>query len=74
MFSVFAACQIDIHEKIREVLAETVRDGQNPEQPPPSRVDFINALQRRGIIDDVMKDLHFTQVDGSVKISNMYLV
>ncbi|TNN02888.1 hypothetical protein fugu_010375 [Takifugu bimaculatus] len=53
--------KIDIHGKIREVLAETARDGQDPAQPPPSRVDFINALQRRGIIDDVMKDLHFTQ-------------
>lgn len=74
MFSVSAACQIDIHGKIREVLAETARDGQDPALPPPSRVDFINALQRRGIIDDVMKDLHFTQVDGSVKISNIYLV
>lgn len=74
MFFVFATCQIDIHGKIRAVLAEAVRDGQDPTQPPPSRVDFINALQRRGIIDDMMEDLHFTQVDGSDKISNMYLV
>lgn len=66
-----SACQIDIHGKIREVLAETVRDGQDP---APSRLEFISALQRRGIIDDVMKDLHFTQVDGGVTSSNMYLV
>lgn len=44
------------------MLAETVRGDQDPAQPPPSRVDFLNALQRRGIIDDVMKDLHFAQV------------
>lgn len=72
MFSVCADCQVDIHGKIREVLAEAARDGHGPAQPPPSRVDFLNALQRRGIIDDVMKDLHFTQVAGSVEISSVY--
>lgn len=57
-----SACQMDIHGKIREVLAETVRDDQGPAHQALSEVDFLHALQRRGIIDDVMKDLHFTQV------------
>lgn len=60
--SVFSECQMDIHGKIREVLAETVRDEQGAAHRPLSEADFLCALQRRGIIDDVMKDLHFTQV------------
>lgn len=60
--SVFSERQMDIHGKIREVLAETVRDDQGAVQRPLSEADFLRALQRRGIIDDVMKDLHFTQV------------
>lgn len=60
--SVFSECQMDIHGKIRAVLAETVRDDQGPAHPPLSEADFLRALQRRGIVDDVMKDLHFTQV------------
>uniref|UniRef100_A0A8C4EJP4 Centrosomal protein of 76 kDa n=1 Tax=Dicentrarchus labrax TaxID=13489 RepID=A0A8C4EJP4_DICLA len=55
--------RMDIHGKIREVLAETVRDDQGPAHRSLSEADFLRALQRRGIIDDVMKDLHFTQVD-----------
>lgn len=61
-FLLSSECQVDIHGRIREVLAETVRGDQDPAQQPSSRVDFLNALQRRGIIDDVMKDLHFAQV------------
>lgn len=53
---------MDIHGRIREVLAETVREDQGAVQRPLSEADFLRALQRRGIIDDVMKDLHFTQV------------
>lgn len=53
---------MDIHGKIREVLSETVRDDQDQAHRPLSEVDFLSALQRRGIIDDVMKELHFTQV------------
>lgn len=53
---------MDIHGKIREVLAQTVRDDQGPSHRGLSEADFLHALQRRGIIDDVMKDLHFTQV------------
>ncbi|XP_075952752.1 centrosomal protein of 76 kDa isoform X2 [Anarhichas minor] len=53
--------KMDIHGRIREVLAETVRDVQGPAHRPLSETDFLHALQRRGIIEDVMKDLHFTQ-------------
>lgn len=53
---------MDIHGRIREVLAETVKDDQGSAHRPLSEADFVRALQRRGIIDDVMKDLHFTQV------------
>ncbi|XP_074540335.1 centrosomal protein of 76 kDa [Halichoeres trimaculatus] len=53
--------KMDIHGKIREVLAETTRDDQGKgKYPPLSEVDFLNALQHRGIIDDVMKELHFS--------------
>lgn len=54
---------MDIHGKIREVLAETVRGDQGPAHQSLSEADFLRALQSRGIVDDVMKDLHFTQVD-----------
>lgn len=62
VYSVFSGYQMDIHGKIREVLAETVRDDRSPAHRSLSEADFLRALQRRGIIDDVMKDLHFTQV------------
>lgn len=58
-----SACQMDIHGKIREVLAETVRDDQSSARQSLSQGDFLRALQRRGVIDDMMKDLHFTQVE-----------
>ncbi|XP_076592401.1 centrosomal protein of 76 kDa isoform X2 [Chaetodon auriga] len=53
--------KMNIHGKIQEVLAETVRNDQGPAHRSLSEADFLRALQRRGIIDDVMKDLHFTQ-------------
>lgn len=53
---------MDIHGKIREVLAATVREEQGPAGRPLSETDFLQALQRRGIIEDVMKGLHLTQV------------
>ncbi|KAM4735064.1 centrosomal protein of 76 kDa [Anableps anableps] len=53
--------RMDIHGRIREVLAETIKDDQSSALRPLSEADFVRALQRRGIIDDVMKDLHFTQ-------------
>ncbi|XP_067305275.1 centrosomal protein of 76 kDa [Pseudorasbora parva] len=57
--------KMDIHGKIRDVLAETVRDNGQHGQRSLSEEDFIHALQRRGIVDDVMKDLHFTNADVS---------
>lgn len=51
---------MNIHGKIQEVLAETARADHSSERL--SEEDFRHALQRRGIIDDVMKDLHFHQV------------
>ncbi|CAN9514046.1 unnamed protein product [Ophioblennius macclurei] len=53
--------KMDIHGKIREVLAETLRDHPGSAQHDLTESDFLLALQRRGIIDDIMKDLHFTQ-------------
>nr|XP_040020185.1 centrosomal protein of 76 kDa isoform X2 [Gasterosteus aculeatus aculeatus] len=53
--------KMDIHGKIREVLAATVREEQGPAGRPLSETDFLQALQRRGIIEDVMKGLHLTQ-------------
>ncbi|XP_060905695.1 centrosomal protein of 76 kDa [Labrus mixtus] len=53
--------KMDIHGRIREVLAETVKDDRGQAHRPLSEVDFLHALQRRGIVDDVMKDLHFTK-------------
>ncbi|XP_034467299.1 centrosomal protein of 76 kDa isoform X1 [Hippoglossus hippoglossus] len=50
-----------IRGKIREVLAENVRDDQGRSHQSLSEADFLSALQNRGIIDDVMKDLHFNQ-------------
>lgn len=67
--SVFFRCQMDIHGKIREVLAETLRDDQDPPNQPLSEADLLRALQRRGIIDDLMKDLHFTQVSQHLAAS-----
>lgn len=62
VYSVFSGDQMDIHGKIQEVLAETLRDDQGPAHRTLSETDFLCALRRRGIVDDVMKDLHFTQV------------
>lgn len=59
---VFSCYQMDIHGRIREVLADIVRDDQGPAHQSLSEADLLRALQRRGIIDDVMKDLHFNQV------------
>ncbi|XP_056618560.1 centrosomal protein of 76 kDa [Triplophysa dalaica] len=57
--------KVDIHGKIRDVLAETVRGDGHHGQRSLSDEDFIHALQRRGIVDDVMKDLSFTNVFAS---------
>uniref|UniRef100_A0A3P8W8W3 Centrosomal protein of 76 kDa n=1 Tax=Cynoglossus semilaevis TaxID=244447 RepID=A0A3P8W8W3_CYNSE len=59
--------RMDIHGKIREVLADTVRDGQRSASQSVSEADFLRALQSRGIIDDVMKDLSFPQTNGKLE-------
>lgn len=55
-------CQMDIHGKIREVLAETLKDDNSPAHRPLTESDFLHALQQRGIIDDVMKNMNINQV------------
>ncbi|XP_066184825.1 centrosomal protein of 76 kDa isoform X2 [Sylvia atricapilla] len=51
--------KMDVHGRIREVLAETVREELAPEHQQLSTEDLIKALRQRGIIDDVMKELKF---------------
>ncbi|KAJ8288504.1 hypothetical protein COCON_G00011630 [Conger conger] len=53
--------RMDIHGKIRDVLAETVRQELGTGHRPLSEEDFLRALQHRGIVDEVMRDLHFSQ-------------
>ncbi|XP_026781878.3 centrosomal protein of 76 kDa isoform X1 [Pangasianodon hypophthalmus] len=49
--------KMDIQGKIREVLAEAVRcEGEHP----VSEEDLLISLQRRGIVEDAMKHLTFT--------------
>nr|XP_014426171.1 centrosomal protein of 76 kDa isoform X2 [Pelodiscus sinensis] len=50
---------MDVHGRIREVLAETIREELAPEHQQLSAEDLMKALRRRGIIDDVMKELTF---------------
>ncbi|XP_028986079.1 centrosomal protein of 76 kDa isoform X2 [Betta splendens] len=57
--------KMDIHGKIREVLAEVVKDEGGSAHQSLSEADLLRALHRRGIIDDVMKDLPFTQAEHS---------
>nr|XP_042699052.1 centrosomal protein of 76 kDa isoform X4 [Chrysemys picta bellii] len=51
--------RMDVHGRIREVLAETIREELAPEHQQLSAEDLMKALRRRGIIDDVMKELTF---------------
>lgn len=53
---------MDIHGKIREVLAETLKEDRSPADQPLTESDFLHALQQRGIIDDVMKSININQV------------
>lgn len=53
---------MDIHGKIREVLAETLKEDRSPAHRPLTESDFLLALQQRGIIDDVMKNININQV------------
>ncbi|XP_056330786.1 centrosomal protein of 76 kDa isoform X1 [Danio aesculapii] len=57
--------KMDIHGKIRDVLTETVKGDGHHKQCLLSEEDFMHALQRRGIVNDVMKDLHFTNMSNS---------
>ncbi|XP_061450875.1 centrosomal protein of 76 kDa isoform X2 [Rhineura floridana] len=50
---------MDVHSRIREVLAETIREELAPQYQQLSQEDLMKALIRRGIIDDVMKELSF---------------
>uniref|UniRef100_A0A9L0J7G0 CEP76 N-terminal domain-containing protein n=1 Tax=Equus asinus TaxID=9793 RepID=A0A9L0J7G0_EQUAS len=54
--------KMDVHGRIREILAETIREELAPDQQQLSTEDLIKALRRRGIIDDVMKELNFVTV------------
>ncbi|EMP33442.1 Centrosomal protein of 76 kDa [Chelonia mydas] len=56
--------RMDVHGRIREVLAETIREELAPEHQQLSAEDLMKALRRRGIIDDVMKELTFVTVLG----------
>ncbi|KAM9024405.1 centrosomal protein of 76 kDa isoform 2-T2 [Ara ararauna] len=58
--------KMDVHGRIREVLAETIREELAPEHQQLSTEDLIKALRQRGIIDDVMKELKFV-TDGNEK-------
>lgn len=58
---------MDVHGRIREVLAETVREELAPEQQQLSTEDLIRALRQRGIIDDVMKELKFVTVSSFLR-------
>ncbi|KAG9479092.1 hypothetical protein GDO78_012642 [Eleutherodactylus coqui] len=54
---------VNVHSKIREVLAETLKDEIGDESPNLSEDDLMKALRRRGILDDFMKELHLLE-DG----------
>ncbi|RMC15599.1 hypothetical protein DUI87_07801 [Hirundo rustica rustica] len=56
--------KMDVHGRIREVLAETIREELAPEHQQLSTEDMIKALRQRGIVDDVMKELKFVTVLG----------
>ncbi|CAL8286910.1 unnamed protein product [Merluccius merluccius] len=53
--------KMDVQGKIRQVLSETLKDDLGAGPQTFSEGDFLRALQRRGIIDDVMRDLQWTQ-------------
>nr|XP_033790012.1 centrosomal protein of 76 kDa isoform X2 [Geotrypetes seraphini] len=50
---------MDVHGRIREVLAETLHEELGLESQHLSEEDLMKALRRRGIIDDVVKELNF---------------
>ncbi|XP_068048913.1 centrosomal protein of 76 kDa isoform X2 [Anomalospiza imberbis] len=62
--------KMDVHGRIREVLAETIREELAPEHQQVSTEDLIRALRQRGIIDDVMKEIKFvTDVNETERTS-----
>ncbi|XP_053806408.1 centrosomal protein of 76 kDa isoform X2 [Vidua chalybeata] len=62
--------KMDVHGRIREVLAETIREELAPEHQQLSTEDLIRALRQRGIIDDVMKEIKFvTDVNETERTS-----
>ncbi|XP_059832580.1 centrosomal protein of 76 kDa isoform X3 [Hypanus sabinus] len=54
--------QMNIHERIRGILSESFQDEQGRSSQGLSEADLVKALQRRGIVDDVMKELSFLTV------------
>ncbi|XP_072902902.1 centrosomal protein of 76 kDa isoform X1 [Hemitrygon akajei] len=54
--------QMNIHERIRGILSESFRDELGRSSQGLSEADLVKALQRRGIVDDVMKELSFLTV------------
>ncbi|XP_030068263.1 centrosomal protein of 76 kDa [Microcaecilia unicolor] len=63
-------CKMDVHGRIREVLAETLREELGPESQHLSEEDLMKALRRRGIIDDVVKELNFLSEPNSPFINS----
>ncbi|XP_067146831.1 centrosomal protein of 76 kDa isoform X2 [Apteryx mantelli] len=62
--------KMDVHGRIREVLAETIREELAPEHQQLSTEDLIKALRQRGIVDEVMKELKFvTDVNDKERTS-----
>ncbi|XP_059832576.1 centrosomal protein of 76 kDa isoform X2 [Hypanus sabinus] len=53
---------MNIHERIRGILSESFQDEQGRSSQGLSEADLVKALQRRGIVDDVMKELSFLTV------------
>ncbi|XP_062896943.1 centrosomal protein of 76 kDa isoform X1 [Mobula hypostoma] len=63
--------QMNIHERIRDILSESFQDEQGKSSQGLSEADLVKALQRRGIVDDVMKELSFlTKVPDKEATSN----
>ncbi|XP_060630998.2 centrosomal protein of 76 kDa isoform X2 [Anolis sagrei] len=62
--------KMDVHSRVREVLAETIREELAPEHQQLSEQHLMKALIRRGIINDVMKELSFVTDMNSGEISS----
>ncbi|XP_034029760.1 centrosomal protein of 76 kDa isoform X2 [Thalassophryne amazonica] len=53
--------RMGIQRKIREVLSEAVKNDPDPTEAVLSETTILQALQHKGIVDEVMRDLHFTK-------------